>query len=56
MWKNLEEIIGDKQKSKGQSDIVFRGINYTDESMIADKFNEYFIESIDEIVKEFETR
>lgn len=53
MWTHLKKIIGNKKKCKGQEEILFDEMSYTDEEIIADKFNKYFIESIDKIVEGF---
>ncbi|XP_014299011.1 uncharacterized protein LOC106693924 [Microplitis demolitor] len=54
MWKKLKEIVGHKRISEGPKEIIFDEVSYTDEKIIADKFNNYFIESIDKIVEELQ--
>jgi hypothetical protein len=47
LWKNLKKII--KQKEKPMSTVIFDGALETDHQEIADKLNNYFINSITEI-------
>lgn len=52
MWKTIKELIGNKKKiiNAGMEEIIFKGKQYTDEEIIADKFKEFFLRSIEEIV------
>lgn len=50
MWKTLKELVyGDKNKKK--IGIAYQNKLYTDQNEIAELFNEYFIQSINEITK-----
>ncbi|XP_046737531.1 uncharacterized protein LOC124406219 [Diprion similis] len=46
------DLIGDKKISFGTKSIEFNNILYTEPEIIAHKFNEFFIQSIEEIVEE----
>lgn len=48
MWKNLNNIISVKEKIKCTS-IIFDGIECNDIDLISNKFNNYFVESVQEI-------
>lgn len=52
MWKTLKEVIrGEKVGAKGANDIDFEILQNMGECNLADKFNLYYIQSIDEIIK-----
>lgn len=48
MWRSLNKISPSK-KSKIPDEIVFNGVEYNDEHIICDKFNCFFIDSINDI-------
>lgn len=51
MWKKLKELTGDKkQKSSNFNEVNYKGDIIRDNLTIANKLNDYFIESINEIV------
>ncbi|KMQ86032.1 hypothetical protein RF55_15103 [Lasius niger] len=51
MWKVLKEVVKGETVDMNITDRVdFEGININDEINIADKFNEYYIKSIDNII------
>lgn len=52
MWRALKELIGNKRSIKGNKGIVFDGIQYNEKEQIAQKFNHFFLESIENIVKD----
>lgn len=52
MWKNLKSIIGDKNTKLQQQDIIFDDVNYSDEAIIAENFNKYFILSVKQVINE----
>ncbi|XP_057335423.1 uncharacterized protein LOC130676322 [Microplitis mediator] len=52
MWNKLKEIIGSKKTGSRERDIVFENTSYEDELIIAEKFNKYFVESIEKIIDE----
>ncbi|XP_020296752.1 uncharacterized protein LOC109861488, partial [Pseudomyrmex gracilis] len=52
MWKTLKEIIrGEANSMKETEDINFECLSNTEERNTADKFNQFYIQSIDNIVK-----
>lgn len=52
MWKTIKELLGNKKKiiNAGTKEITFKGKQYKDEKIIADEFNEFFLQSIEEII------
>lgn len=54
MWKTIKEMIGTKKQDKSTDCITFNGMKYNDTKEIAEKFNEFFIKSIEEIVGEID--
>lgn len=52
MWKTLKELIGDKKNSNSIKEIQFGKKVESDSCIIANKLNNYFIDSINNIVKE----
>lgn len=52
MWKTMKELIGTKKQEGNNRGIVFDGVKYTEAKEIAEKFNVFFISSIDKIVED----
>lgn len=51
MWKTIKELIGNKKSTNaGTKEINFKDKQYKDEKTIANEFNEFFIQSIEEII------
>lgn len=50
----MKELIGTKKQEINNGCIVFDGVGYTDVKEIANKFNMYFIGSIDKIFNDIE--
>lgn len=51
MWKVLKEVVKGENANKSSTDrIDFEGINVNEEMSAADKFNKYYIKSIDNII------
>lgn len=48
MWKTIKQLVGDKSK-QNQTGIKFKNHVETDEKVISEKFNNYFIDSIEAI-------
>jgi len=52
MWKTLKEIIkGEPSSGKRMEDINFESLDNTEEGNVADKFNQFYIKSIDSIIR-----
>lgn len=51
MWRAIKEVLGNKGKKNTISKIYIGNSLVTDEEQIAERFNEYFVTSIDNIVK-----
>lgn len=51
MWKAIKEVLGNKGKNNTISEIFFGNSLVNEEEQIAERFNEYFVTSIEEIVK-----
>lgn len=51
MWKVLKEITGDEIKSHQKDGVIFEGNLETNNQIISEKFNNYFINSITDITK-----
>lgn len=55
MWTKLKEIIGDKKVITAQlNNINFSGEMISDKKVIADKFNSFFVDSIEEIITDID--
>lgn len=54
MWRTLKELIGNKVKAHKGTTISFEEIECTESNKIAHKFNEFFVESIKNIIQEIE--
>lgn len=54
MWKNLKALIGNKNKRIHRNEISFNNKCCDNEITIADKFNQYFISSVENIVEEID--
>lgn len=50
MWKTLKELTGGKNTDNTGDIVKFQGVVHEDASVIAEKFNNYFIESVEEII------
>lgn len=53
MWRVLKEILNGKSKTKIQ-EVIFNGIKCVSNEIIAENFNNYFIESIETLNREIE--
>lgn len=51
MWKAIKEVIGNKKNNNEIESICFNGITITEKENIANEFNNYFVESIENIVE-----
>ena len=51
MWKAIQEVLGNKGENNTISEIYLGNSLVTDEEQIAERFNDYFVISIDDIVK-----
>lgn len=56
MWKTLKELIGNKKKTENKKGITFNGVQYKTELEISDRFNTFFIQSIDDVLNEIDTQ
>lgn len=50
MWNTLKYLLGKKKSKINTKDISFNGIIFNEDKLIANKFNDYFLKSIDDIV------
>lgn len=51
MWKTLKKLIGNKKQSTELSEVVFDNEIVTSQLSITNKLNNYFVESVDQIIK-----
>lgn len=54
LWKNMKFILGNKNQLESKTEIIFNKEKVSDNIKIADKFNKFFVQNVEKIVKQID--